>query len=223
MARHSGLGSDSALGQYGGVEWLGGHAVKALYNTMIRGVFFLVPVVILAFVAFQVFKVTSQVGEIVGQYVPIERVAGVAVANVLMIVLALLLCLVAGLISYLSIINDKVEALDRILSENVPGYTLVKGVFGSATKSEHLMDALLPVLVQYEDFEGLAFEVERTESKVTLFRPHIPNVLSGEVVVVDVARVTAIPLPAHQVLGILQANGRKMSKVHDAIAAAAGD
>ncbi|WP_299351792.1 hypothetical protein [uncultured Shimia sp.] len=195
--------------------------MQALKHIMIRGVLFLVPVVILGFVLVQVLNVTSAVAEIAEQFIPIERVAGVAVVNILVILLAVLLCFAAGLVSYLSVINDKVMALDRILAENVPGYSMVKGVFGSATKSEYVVDHLNPILVRFDDHEALAFEVERTGDKVTVFRPDIPSMLAGEIFLFSADRVTTIDLPAHQVMGILQSHGRKMSKVHEAIAKAA--
>lgn len=183
-----------------------------LKNILLRGIVFLIPVGFLGIILAQFVKVTTSVAKIADQIIPIERVAGVALTNILVILFLFLTCVVAGLISYLSVINDKVIALDKILAQNMPGYTFVKGLFGSATKNDDAFGTLDAVFVHLQDRTLIAFEVERAGDQVILFKPTIPTILSGEVIVASASQVEPIDLPAHQFLGALQNHGQGLEK-----------
>ena len=187
--------------------------MQKLKNIMFRGILFLIPIGFLGFILGQFLKATTALAELVDQFFPIERVAGIGLVTVLAVLFLVFLCLLAGLISYLAFINNKVLALDRVLSQNMPGYTFVKGIFGSASASTEEIDALKPVLVAFDDTRSLAFEVDRTGDLVVVFLPEIPSVMAGQIAVVDQDRVTPFPIAAHQVLGILRTHGRGMGKV----------
>lgn len=197
--------------------------METLKHVMIRGILFLIPLGFLGAVVAQLFKLTTSVAKVADHLIPVERVAGVGLTSILAVVFLVLLCLLAGLFSYLSFINNKVVALDSVLSGTLPGYSFVKGVFGSASHSRDSLDALKPVLVKYDDNRLLAFEVERTGDLVVVFHPEIPSVLAGQIAVVDAHQVEPFPAPAHQVLSILRVHGRGMGKVLQKMAKAKSD
>ncbi|SHJ32451.1 Uncharacterized membrane protein [Shimia gijangensis] len=184
-----------------------------LKNVLFRGVLFLIPIGFLSVILVHLFRITTSVAELADQIIPVDRVAGVGLTSILAVVFLVILCLLAGLISYLSFINEKVLKLDRILAGNMPGYSFIRGMFGSASQSGDELDALKPVLVTYDDTRTLAFEVERADALVVVFHPDIPTVLAGQIAVVDASRVTPIPIPAHQILAILRTHGRGMGKI----------
>lgn len=189
--------------------------MKMLKNVMFRGILFLIPIGFLGIIGAQFFKAATALAHIVDRVIPIERIAGIGLTTVLAVLFLILLCLLAGMISYLAVINNKVLALDRVLGENMPGYTFVKGIFGSASANSEEIDALKPVLVAFDDTRSLAFEVDRSGDHVVVFLPEIPSVMAGQIAVVDQDRVTPFPIAAHQVLAMLRTHGRGMGKVLD--------
>lgn len=192
--------------------------METVKYVFIRGILFLIPVGIFGIILAQIYKVGVSVADFVEQFIDIERVAGVAIANIIVVLFLILVCFVAGLISYMSIINDKVMALDKVLAQNMPGYTFAKGVFSSATRIEDEMGALKPVLVHLEGYQRVGFEVERSETAVVVFLPDIPTVLAGQVVVVATDQISAMPVPAHKIYGMLQSHGRGLTKVLQTLA-----
>lgn len=192
--------------------------MQMLKNVVIRGVLFLIPIGFLSVITVQLFKVTTKIAEVADRLIPVERIAGVGLTTVLAVLFLVLFCLLAGCISYLSFINDKVLALDRVLAENMPGYLFVKGIFGSASHQTDQLDALVPVMVMYDDAGSLAFEIERAAGKVVVFIPDIPTIMAGQIAIVDEERVKILPMAAHQILSILRTHGRGMGKVLERMA-----
>lgn len=182
-----------------------------LRNVVLRGILFLIPIGILVFVFIQLFRVSIVVAEVVDGVVPIETVAGVGVANLLAILVIVLLCILAGFLSYISIVNDRVSRLDTILSNNVPGYVLVKGVLSAGESDPYEQDTLKPVLVEMGVFERIGFETDRGQGKVVVFLPNQPSVVTGHSIVVDETRVRALDLPPRQVLSLLQVHGKGLA------------
>lgn len=201
----------------------GGNTMQMVKHILFRGILFLIPIGFLGFILGQLLKATTVVAQIADRVIPIERVAGIGLTSVLAVVFLIMLCLLAGLFSYLAFINNKVLALDRVLSQSMPGYTFVKGIFGSASASSENLDSLKPVLVTYDDTRSLAFEVDRTGDLVVVFHPEIPSVLAGTIAVVDQGRVEPFPIPAHQVLSMLRTHGRGMGKVLEKMSDAKSD
>lgn len=182
-----------------------------LKNVILRGVLFLIPIGIVLFVFLQVYKVAIEVAFVVDEFIPIQTVAGIGVANLLALLLIVLLCIVAGLISYISFINDKVQRMDRIFSNNVPGYSLIKGVLGAEQDDTYNQDALQPVLVTIAGVQRVGFETDRAEGKVVVFLPNEPSVVSGVSIVADERDVTRMNAPPRQVLSALQVHGKGLA------------
>ena len=178
-----------------------------LKNVILRGVLFIIPLGILVFVFLQIYKVAMGVADVVDGVIPIETVAGIGVANLLALLIIVLLCIIAGLLSYVSVINERVSTLDNILANNVPGYLLVKGALGAGSDDPYVQDSLKPVMVNMGNFERIGFETDRGNGSVVVYFPNEPSVITGHSVVVAEERVRALDIPPRQVLGVLQVHG----------------
>lgn len=178
-----------------------------LKKVLLRGVFFIIPLGILIFVFLQIYKVAIGVADIVDGIIPIETVAGIGIANLLALLIIILLCIIAGLLSYVSVINERVSTLDTILANNVPGYLLVKGALGAGSDDPYVQDSLKPVMINMENFHRIGFETDRGNGFVVVYFPNEPSVITGHSVVVAEERVRILEIPPRQVLGLLQVHG----------------
>ncbi|MGR3662632.1 MAG: hypothetical protein ACU0CA_15840 [Paracoccaceae bacterium] len=177
-------------------------------TTILGGVLFLVPLVFITLILGRGFEITRMVAKPFYKFLPLDHIGGIAIINILAIILLFLVCYLAGLAATHGAIAKRVKKAEDLLINIIPGYAVTKGVLGGATKNDDAMSVLRPVFVKFDDYEQLAFEIERTEDKVVIFLPGAPSAWSGTSVIVDVARVTALDLPPHKIVGLLRVMGR---------------
>lgn len=181
-------------------------------TTIMGGILFLVPVVFIALILGKAFELSMLVAGPLDNLIPEETIAGIALANIIAIVLILVVCFVAGLAAHYGPIAERVKRVEDMLIDILPGYVVAKGVVGGVTKNDKAESVLRPVLVRFDDYEQLAFEVERFDDKVVVFLPGAPSAWSGVSLVVDAERVSHVNLPPHKVVSLLRVLGRGTSE-----------
>lgn len=182
-------------------------------TTILGGALFLVPLAFVAIVLGKAFEVSMLLAAPLDGLIPLERVAGIALANIIAIVLILAICFAAGLAARSGMFAKRVSRLDSILIDVIPGYAVAKGMVAGIAGKDDAMSVLRPVHVRFDDYDQIAFEVERLDDRVTIFLPGSPSAWSGSSVMVDAARVTPLDLPPHQIVSLLRVMGRGMSNV----------
>jgi uncharacterized membrane protein len=182
-------------------------------TTILGGVLFLVPLAFIAIVLGKAFEVSKVVARPLDGLIPLEHVGGVALANIIAIILILVVCFAAGLAARAEFFSKRVGRLDNILIDLMPGYAVAKGVVGGVAGTDDAASVLIPVLVRFDDYDQIAFEVERMADRSVVFLPGSPSAWSGASIIVDVARVTKLDLPPHQAVSLLRVMGRGTSKL----------
>lgn len=182
-------------------------------TTILGGALFLVPLAFLAIVLGKAFELSMLVAAPLDGMIPLERFAGIALANIIALVLILAVCFAAGLAARSGMFSRRVDRLDSVLIDVMPGYAVAKGVVAGVAGENDAMSVLSPVLVQFDDHEQISFEVERLEDRVIVFLPGSPSAWSGATVMVNTDRVTPLDLPPHQVVSLLRVLGRGSSSV----------
>lgn len=178
-------------------------------TTLIGGAIFLVPVVFLLYIFAEAYKITSRLAEKLSPLLPFDSIAGLALVNILAILLIFVICFLAGLAAQHSFLARKVEQIESILVEFFPGFAIAKSMASGMAGKESGPEAFLKtVLVTFDDHEAIGFEVERTENRVIVFLPGAPSAWSGNSVSVPPDRVTPLNLPVHKVSGLLRTLGR---------------
>ncbi|AXI45759.1 hypothetical protein C1J03_06760 [Sulfitobacter sp. SK012] len=182
-------------------------------RTILIGVLFLVPLAFVAIILQKVFEISMVVAAPLDALIPFERIAGIAFANILAIFLILLVCYLAGLIAHKGWFSKRLNKLDNILIDTLPGYAAIKGMISGVAGDEG-QDALMkPVLVRFDDYEQIAFEVEHLGDKSVIFLPGSPSAGSGATVIVESHRVSPLDLPPHKAVSLLRVLGRGSLKV----------
>lgn len=182
-------------------------------STVLGGVLFLVPVVFLAIILTKAFELSMLLAKPAEKFLPLDRMAGVALIDVLAVTIILIVCFFAGLVARRGRLFGHMTRLDDFLIDILPGYAVTKGIIGGLADEESAASILQPVLVRFDDYEQMAFEVERLEDRVVLFLPGSPSAWSGASLIVAADRVTKLNLPPHQVVSLLRVMGRGSAKL----------
>lgn len=187
--------------------------MKTLKTTIIGGVLFLIPLVVLLFIVTKAFEFSKAVSVPLGRIFPLDRIAGVALPDIIAVVLILAVCYLAGLIARGKVLGKRIGKVDAFLTDIIPGYAILKGTLTGFMGDTDAETVLRPVLVRLDDFDQLAFEVENLGDRSVVFLPGAPSAWSGSSVIVASERITYLSLPPHQVTGLLRVLGRGTAKV----------
>jgi uncharacterized membrane protein len=163
-------------------------------TTIIGGLLFLVPVGVLIIVLAKVVDLMLLVAEPMADLVPVDTIAGVALANVITAVILILICFVAGLIAQRTIIRTTVEGIEDKFLSKLPGYVLIKGMLSGLQEDD--THTLYPVLVTFNSAGRIGLEIERLgDGRVVVMTPSSPNPWSGMVHIMEADRVQRLDLP----------------------------
>jgi uncharacterized membrane protein len=167
------------------------HFVK---TTIIGGLLFLVPVGVLIIVLAKVVDLMLLVAKPLSNFIPVDTVARVAVADFVAVVILVLICFIAGLLARRALIRTTVERIeDKVLSK-LPGYVLIKGMLSGLEEDD--THTLYPVLVAFDSSARIGLEIERLDDgRIVVMTPSSPNPWSGMIHIVDAGRVQRLDLP----------------------------
>jgi len=183
-------------------------------ETVVGGLLFLLPLTVVALIIGKAYKISLLVAEPLGRLIPIDRVGGVALANILAVLVILVLCYLAGRVARRSSIKVKVARIEELLIAALPGYAFVKTLMSSVAKAEDEAGKMTPVLVTLDDYKQIAFEVERTAGgNVVVYLPGAPNPWSGSVVYVSEDRVEHLDMQPQDAIKNIRMLGRGSEKL----------
>ncbi len=179
--------------------------------TVVGGLVFLVPLVIVIAVLGKAFQVMLLLAKPLGALIRIDSVGDIAVVNLLAVVILVVLCFLAGLAAKSSLGKSTFQVLDAKLLMLFPGYAFVKG-FSDTAVGENDQQALIPILAKLDDATHLAFEVDRTDRDlVVVFLPGSPNPWSGNVAYMTPDRVERLDMSLPEAVKCLRRLGRGTS------------
>jgi len=180
---------------------------RFLLVTLLRGVLFLVPIVLIAILAREGYQMLRRVFQPVARLLPADRFLGVLTEDVMTIVTIVLVFLIAGLFVGTGKGRLLSNRLERGVLYRVPGYLLVRGAAGGfpGLQSDHPVS---PALVAMDDGWAFALLVERLPTGFcTVFLPDSPTPTSGTVRIVEASRVRLLDTPMLSLLGCLTRSG----------------
>ncbi len=177
-------------------------------TTLIGGAIFLIPVVFLLYVLAKAFEISSKVAEAVARVAPVHGVAGDVLSDVLAVLLIVTICYGAGLAARRAFFAKHMQRIENLMMTFFPGITIAKNMASGIAGVEDPATLMKTVLIAFDDYDCIGFEIERTETQVIVFLPGAPSAWSGQSVIVTPERVTTLRLPVHQVTKNLRALGR---------------
>ncbi len=182
--------------------------MQFIKTTIIGGLIFLIPVVIVVAVVGKAFEIMLIVAKPLDALIPTDSIGGIALANILAILAITLCCFIAGFIAKSALARKGYRALDTALLA-IPGYAFVKGFTDSMDNSEETAKSFLPVMVQFDDNAQIGFEVERVNNgNVVVYLPGAPNPWSGSVAYFSEERVKKLDMSVAQAISNIRQLGR---------------
>lgn len=176
-------------------------------TTLIGGIIFLVPIVILIVILSKAFELMLLLAMPLDALIPVDTVGGVALANLLAIVAVLAFCFVAGVIAKSSPAKRAYGYIDSDLLA-IPGYAFIKAYTDSMKSGEDAAQGLSPVLVRFDDNTQLGFEVERLDDgRAVIYLPGAPNPWSGSVAYFDDDRIEKLDVSVSRAINNLRRLG----------------
>ncbi len=178
-------------------------------TTIIGGIIFLIPIVIIVAILGKAFKIMLQITQPLSKMIPIESVGGIAFVNILAVLAILVFSFIAGMIAKSKLGQKAFDAIDAKLLIFIPGYADIKSMTESALDEEQTDNPLKPILAKFDDQFQLAFEVERTGNGiVVVYLPGAPDPKSGNVVYLNENRVEPLDIDFKTIAGSLNLLGK---------------
>ena len=179
-----------------------------LKTTIIGGILFLIPLVVVGVVLAKAYDVMKTVAKPLSRYLATDTVTGVVIADLLALLLVVALCFLAGLLARSTPMRNLAARFERKVLQGVPLYQIVKSTVESMLPL-HREQGFQPVLVEFADRSQIGLEVERQASgMVVVYLPGAPNPWSGSVMLFSPARVKALPVTMLHAMQTLQQLGK---------------
>jgi uncharacterized membrane protein len=186
--------------------------MKFLKTTVIGGLFFLVPLVILGLIIIKAIGFMLVVAEPLAHFLPFDSIGGIALINIVALLIVVLICFLAGLVARSERAQNLANIVEDKIMQRIPGYMMIKG-FKSALKPDGETDPK-PVLVSFSNSKRLGLEIERVgEDRSVVYFPESPNAWSGIVKILPVECVRYIDIPVMSVIEQAELLGRGTGKL----------
>ena len=188
--------------------------MNTLKTTLIGGVLFLVPIIILVAILEHALKIMRLVSTPLARWFPVDSVAGIATADIVATLAIVVVCFLAGLMAKSEAAARAVRKLESAYLSVIPGYALIKSMTAGLGGGDDAADGLTPVLVRFDDYQQVAFEVERIhDGQVVVYLPGAPSPWSGSILVVEEARVQRIEASMSKTASNLRTLGRNSAQL----------
>jgi uncharacterized membrane protein len=180
-----------------------GLSFRSLLAILVRGVLFLVPLVLLVVLAREAVRLLSSATKPVTQLVPAENVLGIAVVEIAAVILLALICFAAGLFAGTRFGGRLGARLERMILNRIPGFTLVKSM-GHGLVGERDAADVRVALAWIEESWVLAFVMERHGNGLsTVFVPSAPTPAAGSVYYLPDDRLKLVDVPVQSAMACI--------------------
>lgn len=166
-----------------------------LKTTVVGGLVFLVPLVVLALLLRKALEMARKVADPVAALFPAHQFAGVAVGTIVAALVLLVVAFVAGLLARTDAGRALTQWIGDSLLGNLPQYRVVTTMAEGLTKVEQ-GQGLAPVLVCLDDAWQLGYALPEPMPAgwTAVFIPQSPTPMSGNVVYARASRVRPLDI-----------------------------
>jgi uncharacterized membrane protein len=176
-------------------------------TTLVGGLLFLVPIVVLGIVLGKALGIARKIVEPLAAHLPVHSIIGLQTPLLLAVGGIVLLCFLAGFFARTLLARKIVNRLETAVLSNVPGYEFLKRM-GESTLGVEKDGGYPVVLVRFDDAAQIGFQIEVLENgRVAVFVPGVPNANAGEVYIINSTRVSLLEVPAARALKCLKQLG----------------
>jgi uncharacterized membrane protein len=182
-------------------------------TTLLGGILYLVPLVVLAAVLGKAMQIAHSVGQPLVRGIEAAGLGHMVTPQVIAILLLLLFCLAAGLFAQTRIAQRIAGFIETKLLANLPGYSFYKSVGASITGIEDAKAAKV-AMVQFDDAWQIALVMDELEDgRLALFIPDAPEPRTGAVCFMSPERVRPLAIPMKSAMLLMRRMGQGSREV----------
>ena len=175
-------------------------------TTVIGGLLFLVPVMFLVFILGKAIGFMMVIAEPLADWLPVDTIGGVALANLIAILAVILVSFLAGLVARHTMAGGFVKTLESKLLMKIPGYAMIKGIKSGFDSSD--AEGMRPVALQLGSAERIALEIEKLpDGRSMIYIPSAPSAWSGITQILPADQITYLDVPVTKVLELTERFG----------------
>jgi uncharacterized membrane protein len=182
-------------------------ATRLLKDTVVGGLLFLVPLVLILMVLARALKAVGRAAEPIAQRFPSNALAGVALSTVIAVVFLLLVCFLAGAFARTAWGRKTTAWFEESLLGGLPQYRMVKSLAEGLTQVQDA-GGLRVALASVEDAWQLAYVMEELGNGwLVVFLPQAPTPMSGNVMYLPPDRVRPLDMTVVQAMQLVKKLG----------------
>jgi len=176
-------------------------------TTIVGGIVFLVPLILLTLLLRHAMSFADKIAGPIAASFAEHKIAGVAVATIISVLVLLLLSFVAGLLARTDVGRNLARWLEDSLLGNLPQYRMVKTMAEGLAQVENSQN-LRPALVSIEGGWQLCYLLEEVRPGwVAVFLPQSPTPMSGTVMYMPAERVRPLDMPIGEAMLLVKRLG----------------
>lgn len=180
---------------------------KIIKATFLGGILFLAPLVVLLVILEKGYGIIQKVTLPLVNNLPRIHVLGIALQELVGILIIIVICFVAGLLARTAKAKELIQKLEDGILSFVPGYSFMKSMNENIIGIESKED-LKVILVPTDAGLQFAFLIESIdENNFAVFVPDAPNPWSGSVVFVEKKDIKEIDMTQKQALACIRKLG----------------
>ena len=170
-------------------------------------VLFLFPIMLLIFIFGKAIKIVQSIILPIKSHLPAERIFGIGILSLISLVLILLVCYIAGMLTE----SKKVKSFLSFIEDNllifIPGYALIKS--GARDAIGDADDKWKVVMIAEDEEWKFGIEVDKQpDGYSTIFFPEPPDAKSGEMKLIHESKLKRINLPVSKLVNVIRNYGR---------------
>jgi len=170
-------------------------------------VLFLFPIMLLIFIFEKAIKIVQSIILPIKSHLPVERIFGIGILSLISLVLILLVCYVAGMLTE----SKKVKSFLSFIEDNllifIPGYAMIKS--GARDAIGDADDKWKVVMIAEDEEWKFGIEVDKQpDGYSTIFFPEPPDAKSGEMKLIHESKLKRINLPVSRLVNVIRNYGR---------------
>ena len=184
-----------------------------LKSTIVGGVLFIMPLAMLLIIIGKLVPIVKMIDSTLMGVFPDDSILSDVAMHLVALVIVLLLCFFVGLFAQSPAGRRLMSSLEDMILGAIPSFHFFKGFTASMQESDEIAANFTPIVVKFDDYSQMAFEIERIPSinKVAVYLPGAPNSWSGTVVYVDPQLIEHLDLAVPEVVRIIKKLGKGTS------------
>ena len=178
-----------------------------LKATLVGGLMFLVPVVLVALVLRHALQFAGKIAQPIAAVLPVSHLGGVAIATIIAVAILFCIALLAGLLSRTGPGRRVTHWFEESILGGMPQYRMVKSLAEGLTQLEN-GTGMQPVLMRGDEGWMLGYQMEELpDGWRVIFLPASPTPMSGNVIYVEASRVKPLDLSMREAMQLVKRLG----------------